>query len=196
MVKLKLEVTINMGNESKIKKYNLEDEVNQLSEMGYSYDEIIGTLKSNHPKISDLQNLSKMSLTRYFQGLRERDIEDKLEEGKDPVRDLTEEYRSYIRTLLHRGETLYDKSIKILESVEDSEDNDKKMRAVKGATESLNQLHKMLNSYKQFGEKRTQAIYNVNLKKEVHVKNLLMNFAKSLCPTCKAKLSDILDEDS
>ncbi len=37
-----------MGNVSKIKKYELEDEARQLKDMGLSYEDISKTLKDNH----------------------------------------------------------------------------------------------------------------------------------------------------
>ena len=183
-----------MVKEHKIIKYNLQDEVDQLQTMGMAYHEIASKIKENHPDIADLSNLSAMAIQRYLASSRETKIIEDVKQGKDPVTDFIGEYRQAMKDINEKTETLYNKSIKVLNDIELTNDDIMRLKAIKEVRDNIEQIRKNQVSLVQFGEKKTNTIYNVNLKKEIHVKNLLLNFVKGLCPKCKRNVSEILEE--
>jgi len=184
-----------MSKENKIIQYNLEDEVKQLREMNYSVHDIAKRISDNHPEIHSLKNLSGMSISRYIRNAEEKELQGEVTEGKDPVKDFTEMYRDEVDDIHEKTKELYEKSIIILKDIEEgSQDYNVKLKAIKEVRDNLNQMLKNQVSLKQYGERRANTIYNVNLKKEIHVKNLLLNFVNSLCPKCKAKISKLVEE--
>ena len=188
-----------MAKENKIIKYNLEDEAKQLRDYGYSYDKIAKTLAESHPKILDIQKLSPMSVMRFFETYEEMKVQEKVEEGENPVADLTEEFRTAVRDINQRTEKIYHRAIRLLDNLEtDNKDSALILKAIKEARDSLGEERKNMIALKQFGEKKAMAIQNVNLKKEIHVKNMLMTFSKDLnkelCPVCRAKMVNVLEK--
>ena len=188
-----------MTKENKISRYNLEDEAQQLRDMGNSYKVIADTLKRNHPKILDIQKLSPMAVMRYFDSLEEQKLQEELDVGKDPVKDLTEEFCNSVRDINQRSEAIYHRSIRLLDKLEkDGADSMVILKAIKEVRDSLAEERKNMVALKQYGEKRSLVINNVNLKKEIHVKNMLLSFSKDLnkelCPKCRAKLPKVLEK--
>jgi len=186
-----------MTKENKLIQYNLQDEAIDLRKRGSSYLEIAETLKKNHPKIDDIQKLSQMSVMRFLDGNKERELQEQVDLGGDPVKDLTEEFCTAVRDINDRSKTIYNYSMRFLDKLKkENKDNPLILKAIKGVSDSLAEERKNMIALKQFGEKRSMTIQNINLKKEIHVKNMLMSFSKDLnkelCPNCRAKMPAIL----
>jgi len=184
-----------MTKEHKIIKYNLQDEVNQLHTGGMAYQEIARTIKNNHPEIADLSNLSAMAIQRYLSNKNEKQVVEDIKQGKDPIADFTEEYRKAMRDINVKSEILYDESLKILNSVKESPDDMLKLKAIKEVRDNLDLLRKNQVSLIQFGDQKRNTINNVYLKKEIHIKNLLMLLVKDLCPNCKRVVASIVENE-
>ena len=182
-----------MTKEHKIIKYNLQDEVEQLHTAGMAYHEIAGTIKGNHPEIADLHNLSAMAIQRYLKDKDEKQIVEDVKQGKDPVKDFIEEYREAMKDIDRKSSSLYDRSVRLLDSIEQSDDDILKMKALKEVRDSLHLLKDNQVALVQYGERKVNTINNVYLKKEIHVKNLLMEFNKCLCGKCKKNVADMLE---
>jgi hypothetical protein len=180
-----------MPRESKIIKYNLEDEVKQLMKLGYTNQaEITRVLIKNHPEIEDLKNLSQMSVGRYIKSMKEDNIEQAVKEGRNPVGEFIDK----VESIYSMNQKLYDKCISILDEVEqNTDDNSTKFRAIKEARDTLTQMRKSQESLIQFGERESKNIQNVNLKKEYNVKIMLLDISKRLCPKCRNELVNILE---
>jgi len=183
-----------MGNVSKIKKYNLEEETKQLKEMGLSYESIAETLKENHPKITDLKALSNMSVMRYFDGEEENAIISGIDQGDSPVNNLVNEFQNEVRDIHKRSLKLCDRAETLLDEIEKSDDDLLKLKAIKEVRDSYDQLRKNYESLIKFGDNRIKAIQNVNLKKEIYVKNMLVGVTKNLCDSCRRKISKELEK--
>jgi len=183
-----------MANVSKIRKYGLEEEAQQLKEMGYSYQDIANTLKNNHPKIEDLKSLSNMSVMRYFDTETENTVVEIVETGGNPVSDLVLEFQNEIRDIHRKSERLAIRAEKILDKIEGGKDDALKLKALKETRDSYDQLRKNYESLLRFGDNRIKSIQNVNLKKEVHVKNMLVGLTKNLCDECRRKISEELEK--
>jgi len=183
-----------MGNKSKIKKYELEDEARQLKTMGLSYEDIASTLKENHSKIADLKSLSSMSVMRYFDGESEDGVLIDIDQGENPVSSLVCEFQDEIRSIHKRSNTLCDKAESLLDKVELSDDDFLTLKAIKEVRDSYDHLRKNYESLMRFGDNRIKAIQNVNLKKEVHVKNMLVGVTRHLCDGCRRKISEELEK--
>ena len=188
-----------MTKENKIVRYNLEDEAQQLRDLGNSYQSVADALAENHPKITDIQKLSPMAVMRYFDSLAERKLQGDLDVGKDPVKDLTDEFCTAVRDINQRSESIYNRSIRLLDDLEAGDaDSVVVLKAIKEARDSLAEERKNMVALKQYGEKKSITIQNVNLKKEIHVKNMLLDFSKDLnkelCPACRMKMPIILEK--
>lgn len=184
-----------MTKEHKIIKYNLQDEVEQLHTAGMAYHEIASTIKGNHPEIADLSNLSPMAIQRYLKNEQEEEVEKAVREGKDPVKDFVEEYREKMKEIDRKSNALYERTVKLLDSIDQSDDDIMKLKAIKEARDGLHLLKDNQVALIQYGEKKVNTINNVYLKKEIHVKNLLMEFNKCLCGKCKLKIAEMLEQE-
>ena len=183
-----------MGNVSKLKKYNLEEEAQQLKDMGYSYEKIAETLKDNHPQIGDIKALSSMSIMRYFDSEEENSITEVIETGGNPVSNLVTEFQEEIRDIHRKSERLANRAEAIFDEIEAGDDNLLKLKALKETRDSYDQLRKNYESLIKFGDNRIKSIQNVNLKKEIHVKNMLVGLTKNLCDECRRKISEELEK--
>jgi len=178
---------------NKIIKYNLQDETFQLRDMGYSNEEIAEKLKNNHPEITDLKKFSGMSVGRFFKSDECKKIEEQVKNGGDPISDFIKEYRDRINSVEQHTSDLYDECKKILDDAKKDGTILDKLKAVDMTLKSLEQSRKNMVSLVQYGERQTNNFYNVNLKKEYHIKNLLLNFSEKLCPKCRAKIPELLE---
>ena len=64
------------------------------------------------------------------------------------------------------------------------------MKALREARETIKQMRDNAIAVQQYGERHTTSIYNINLKKEIYIKNILLNFVQelsNLCPECRKK---------
>jgi len=177
---------------SKIIKYNLQDEAKQLKDMGYTNEEISRKLGDNHPEIKELKKLSGMSVGRFFKSDECKEIEEKLLKGENPVTDFITEYRDRIEKIENYTLDLYEECKTILADAKLDGTIIDKLKAVDMTLKSLEQSRKNMVSLVQYGERQTNNFYNVNLKKEYHIKNLLLNFSEKLCPKCRSKIPELL----
>jgi len=183
-----------MGRVSKIEKYNLSSRVDELLNQGVSYTDIVKILKKEHPEIIELRNLSPMSILRYKDIKMKRKLEDALEEGRDPVDELTKEFRAAIRKILKKTDEVYKESKAILEKAKETENINDQLRAIREVRDSLEQERKNWVALAQYGVRQATNFFNINIKKEQNVKILLLNFTKELCPECRAKVSKLVEE--
>jgi len=94
-----------------------------------------------------------------------------------------------------KSNALYERTVKLLDSIDQSDDDIMKLKAIKEARDGLHLLKDNQVALIQYGEKKVNTINNVYLKKEIHVKNLLMEFNKSLCGNCKRKIAEMLEQE-
>jgi len=179
-----------MGKQHKIIKYNLQDEAVQLKNMGYSNKDVAQKLSENHPEIEDIQNLSDVSVMRFYHNYKEGKIEDAVLAGGDPVGDFIDDYRKFMDDLQKKTDDIYNRAVKIADDVEatQSPDSIERIKSAELLIKSIDQLKKNAVAIVQFGDRRLPDIMNVNLKKEFHVRNMMMNCSRRLCPKCREEL--------
>ncbi len=181
-------------NVNKIEKYGLEDEVKQMKDMGYSYKDIAHSIKESHPKNGDLQKLSSMSIMRFLKTDEERQMSENLDMGMDPIKKLNQETRLQMKKIDERCEQIYDESLMILDEAKQKDDIDLKIRALKCVRDDLSNLMKNKESIMKTYDKQIKVAGNLNLKKEVHVKNMILGISNNLCPECKRNIQDVIEE--
>ena len=177
-----------MANTSKIIKYNLEDETLRLKEAGLSLDEIRNTLKNNHSDITDLQNLSMMSLSRFFDAHKTEEALEKLKNGDDPLEDLRSEFRDKMYDLHDETQDIYKIMKKSLKKIARSDDDYKVIKAAKDTINAIEQCRKNWTSLIQFGVNEFKPLEKAQEINIVEVHNLLINVSKDLCPECRRKI--------
>jgi hypothetical protein len=134
-----------------------------------------------------------MAIQRYLADNREKEVELEILEGKDPVKDFAEEYRQAMRDINIKSNALYERTIKLLDSISESDDDIMKLKAIKEARDGLHLLKDNQVAIVQYGDKKVTAMGNIFMKKEIHVKNYLMSYTQCLCPKCKLKIAEMLE---
>jgi len=178
-----------MTKTSKIEKFNLIDEFKQLYDLSYGNEEIARVLISNHPEIEGLQNLSGMSVGRFRKKYEESLMDSEIKLGKDPFDD----FSTVARDIYDKIEKLYDRSLDILDDVEQNGNDALRLKAVKEARDSLKEMLKARESMIQFADDKIDTARNLNMKKEYNVKIMILNLSKSLCPKCRKELAKVLE---
>mgnify|MGYP000212139370 CR=1 FL=1 len=187
-----------MPSKTKIEKYNLNEEVIALKKAGMSNEEIARTIRSRYNEIEELQNLSAMSIKRFFEKYFSKDYEEKIKdykfEGEDSVESIYKEFKRKMRSLYARIESrnlqikeLWDKAI-------EKKDIDTLYKLQKALNDNERELRQQMLALIQYSDERISPLVKMNEKKEIKINNLLLNFSSALCPVCKKRINNILSE--
>jgi len=183
-----------MGNHHKIDKYGLQEEYAQLRDMGYSYSKIAQCIKDNHPEISDLKNLSSMSIMRYNNNKEETEIKESIKQGKNPLAEANAHFIHAVSENIKELNETKDWVMDIKKRAIESENLDMEIKALKGYINTLDSHLKQLIALKQWGETQTNKADRVSQNQLVLVKNLMVGVTTNLCPTCRANVNKELEK--
>ena len=180
-------------NVNKIVKYGLQDLVKNLKSEGKSDSEIAKIISEQYgSKYPELKNISRMSIARFFEALARQEVQDKLDSGKtedDIIEEIYEEFRTKMRELIAKMEER-DKIIdELLEEAKQKRDSKKILEYLREQRQDIEQLRKNLVSLVQYAERQFKPIIQIDMHKEIKVKNLLLAFSKELCPECRRKVA-------
>lgn len=187
-----------MTKTNKIEKWNLEDEVVRLNEEeGKGYNAIAEAISEKYNDIPELREISHMSVARFLKGYDEKKMEKKMDETKDPTSAMEKEF-----------------SIKMRESILDAEEArqtiDNYMRKLKNEDLSPSDVSKIISSWqkindqyrknlvslREFADNRIiRPTQNIIYKKEINIRNLLLDISRNLCKDCRNKIKEKLMEE-
>jgi hypothetical protein len=186
-----------MAKDCKVSKWKLDNEVLQLNQEGMSNVAIAHHINKEYSDIEDLRNISHMSIGRFLQSNRESETLNKLDMVKDPGKFIEEEFNSKIRQNIQDAEqmnnlvnefTIKLKSGKEISSVELN-------RIVNSWKKTNDQIRMNLVSLRQFADSNIiKPTQNIIYKKEINIKNLLLGVSRGLCPVCKKRIEEELEE--
>ena len=178
-------------------KWNLEEEVKTLHEQGWTNQKIANHLSEKYPDIDELRDISHMSINRFLSTEHQSDIEKKLEIVKDPVKFIHEEFNAKIRDNLQDAQQMNNIVNEISLKLQDKDNI------------SLSELNRLINAWKKTNEQvrvnlvalrqyseggMIKPIQNIIFKKELNIRNLVLDVSRDLCPMCRKKVEKHLEE--
>lgn len=180
-------------NINKIVKYGLEDFVKMLKADGKSDSEIARAISENYGhQYPELKNISRMCISRYFEALTRKEVEEKVEAGKtedDIVEEIYNEFRAKMRELIQKMEERDKILDELIEEARNERDAQKIIEYLREQRQNIDQLRKNLVSLIQYAEHQFKPVIQIDMHKEVKVKNLLLSFSKELCHECRRRVA-------
>jgi len=186
-----------MSKQCKIKKWGLEEEVQSLLDEGKSNYAIAKHISEKYVDIPELAKVNKMTIGRYVNKLDEEEIEDKLEVIKDPTGLITQEFNTRMRKNIIDAEEMNNLVMSYKNKLESDDLTTRDLKDMLKAWQTANdQMRKNLVSIREYTDhhiiKPTQ---NIIYKKEINIKNTLLDFARELCPECRKKVFSMLEDE-
>jgi len=189
-----------LSGQSKIVKWRLEDEVIELDVDGKSDGAIAKMISNKYPDIDELRDISAMSVNRFLVKNREHDVKLRLDEMRDPAQYIHDEFNSKIRENIQDAEKMNNLVNEItLKLQEDKSDISivELNRIINAWKKTNDQIRINLVALRQFAD--TQIIkptQNIIYKKEISVRNLVLDVSRVLCTKCKKEVSTLLEDYS
>ncbi len=180
-------------NVNKIVKYGLQDLVKSLKNEGKSDTEIARIISLQYgDKYPELKNLSRMSIARFFEALARDEVQEKLNAGKtedEIIEEIYNEFRQKMRAIIQKMEER-DKIIdELLEEAKRKGETKEILEYLREQRQNIEQLRKNLVSLVQYAERQFKPVIQIDMHKEIKVKNLLLSFSKELCSECRKKVA-------
>jgi len=184
-----------MANINKIKKYRLESEVLALRRAGHNYDEIKDILIKNHPDLTEIQNLSVMSLSRFFSQYKTETALEKKEHGEDPTLELRAIFRDKMYELDEQTAEIYRMMRRALKKVVKEQDDYKTIKAAKDTLSSIEQIRRNWSTFIQWSINEYKPIEEASEITKQEIMDLLIEISRELCPECRAKVVEIITRE-
>lgn len=180
-------------NVNKIVKYGLQDLVKELKGEGKSDAEIARIISEQYgDRYPELKNISRMSIARFFEALAREEVQEQLDSGKtesEIVEEIYAEFRKKMRELIQKMEER-DKIIdELLEEARQRGEVKDILEYLREQRQNIEQLRKNLVSLVQYAERQFKPVIQIDMRKEIKIKNLLLSFSKELCPECRKRIS-------
>jgi len=187
-----------MANVNKIVKYGLEEEVLALRNRNppLSYREIVDYIKATHPDIPELQNLSIMSVKRFLESQERQKVADAIDRGEDVTSKLYKEFREKMQDLVLQIEQLQRITEPLIEEALENKDVRTLLRLLKEQRENIEQIRKNMVSIMNYQENKFKPIMQVQEMRVVNIRNILLDFSKHLCPHCRKKVIELIEEEA
>jgi len=176
-----------MTKENKIVKHELESEVNDLLDNGYSVYKISDLIKNKYSDKKDLRNISPMSIQRYKDTRSKRELIDIESEGRDPTdiitkqfMNATEEFLDEVKFLTKESKLLYKEAKKEGTLID-------RAKILKELRDNINQKQKIWESKMNYGTRQMRNLGDINQKKVQNLNVIMIDIANDLCPDCRMK---------
>jgi len=180
-----------MSKINKIIDYHLEDEVRKLRAKGYTYKTIAS--KINEKLENKGQKVSFMSIKRYLDNQAIQEVADEIQEGNEPGREIYKEFKIRMDKLMKDMEERAKDIDLLIEEAKQTKNIHLIAKLISLDKDYFEQARRNIISLVQYSEDRFRPIINYSEKKEVVIRNQLLDFTDLLCPVCKQKvLSKIL----
>jgi hypothetical protein len=193
-----------MTKVSILEELELQEEAYKLRyEDGYGWQEGAKVINTRHPEIVEKYGkpLSHMGFKRGVVAYEKSLIEQKMEQGIDPIEDMSKEFREAIRKNNNKINKLVETADEILQDALRDGTVTEKTRALKEVRDSLAQEVKNWVALQQYGIRQATNIGSINLKKEENIKTLIINWTdqiidikEHLCEECKKRVDELLND--
>jgi len=182
--------------QNKIIKWNLEDEVIRLDGEGKSNQAIAEHIQKKYADIPELSEISAMSINRFLQSNDENRIQIQLDRTKDPSSTIQKEFNIKMRESIQDAENARLTINKYMERLKNEDLTTKEVNNIISSWQKINdQYRKNLVSLREFTENRIiRPTQNIIYKKEINIKNLLLDVSRDLCPVCRKRVKEKLEK--
>jgi len=187
-----------MTKKNKIIKWNLEDEVIRLDSEGKSTHAIAEAISTKYTDIPELNEISPMSIHRFLKKKDEDRLEIKLDESKDPTELMEKEFNIKMRESILDSENARRTIESYMSKLKNEDLKSTDVQKIISSWQKVNdQYRKNLVSLREFADNRIiKPTQNIIYKKEINIKNLLLDISRDLCKECRNKIKEKLKEDS
>lgn len=187
-----------MSKKGKIEKWNLEDEVVRLhDEEGKGYQSIAESISTKYNDIPELKEISHMSVARFLERYDEHKMEEKIEKTKDPVSVMEREFNLKMRESIIDAEEARQTIDDYMKKLRNEDLSTSDLQKIISSWQKINdQYRKNLVSLREFTDNRIiKPTQNIIYKKEINIKNLLLEISRDLCKECRDKIKKKLEEE-
>jgi len=180
---------------SKIEKWNLEEEVDRMLAEGKTAYAVAKHISEKYADIPELAKVNKMTISRHIKKKDEDRIENKLQEKKDPMGVVEQEFNTKMRQNILDAESMNQLVMSYKNKLDADDLTTKDLATMLKAWQTANdQMRKNLVSLREYTDNHIiKPTQNIIYKKEINVKNMLVDYARELCPECRKKISKIID---
>jgi len=187
-----------MTREGKIEKWNLEDEVIRLNEEeGKGYHSIAEAISTKYSDIPELREISHMSVARFLQRYDEKKMEKRMDQTKDPTSAMEAEFNLKMREAILDSEEARQTIDSYMKKLKDEDLSSSDLNKIISSWQKINdQYRKNLVSLREFADNRIiRPTQNIIYKKEINIRNLLLEISRDLCVECRNKIRKKLEEE-
>ena len=145
----------------------------------------------------ELKNISRMSIARYFEAKARAKIQEKIEDkGEEAVvKEIYEEFRKKMRALISKMEERDKLLDELIDEAKANKDYESLIEYIREQRNDIEMIRRSLVSLIQYAEKEFKPIIQIDVKKEINVRNMLLSFSNILCPECRAKVAKQIQEE-
>ena len=176
---------------TKIEEVGAEKEVLKLRESGLSYKKIAEYLRNNYPA---LHNVSFMAVKRFLEKAKTSSSLEKISQGIDPSHEIYEKFIKEMTKLAKRLDKYQSKYEKLLDEAFENRDLEAIKILGKRLKEDNDQIRKSLTSLIQWVNIEIEPVHKAKTINITQVNNLLLSFTSELCPKCRAKVRQKMEE--
>jgi hypothetical protein len=183
---------------NKIIKWNLEDEVLYLSEeKNMGYNAIAEKISEKYGDIPELREISHMSIARYLRDRDEKNMESKINQTKDPMAAMEREFNIKMRESILDAEKARQLIDTYLTKLKNEDLSASDANKIISSWQKINdQYRKNLVSLREFADNKIiRPTQNIIYKKEINIKNTLLDISRDLCVDCRRKIKEKLQEE-
>jgi len=186
-----------MTKKNKITRWDLEDEVLYLKNTEKKSDHAIAEHISNkYADIPELHEISAMSVNRFLNSHNESMVEKELDKVKDPTKFIQQQFNIKMRESIQDTESARQTIQKYMDELRSGDLKAGEVSKLISSWQKINdQYRKNLVSLREFTDNRIiRPTQNIIYKKEINIKNLLLDISRDLCPACRKRIQEKLED--
>jgi len=185
-----------MTKKNKVVKWNLEDEVIRLNKEGKSTNAIATAISDKYGDIPELDDISAMSIHRFLKSYDEKELQEKMDITKDPQTTMEREFNIKMRESILDSEKARQTIESYMAKLKNEDLTSSDVQKIISSWQKVNdQYRKNLVSLREFADNRIiKPTQNLIYKKEINIKNLLLDVSRDLCKECRDKVKKRIKE--
>jgi len=187
-----------MTKKGKVEKWNLEDEVIRLrDDEGKGTQAIAKAISEKYSDVPELRSISHMSVVRFLERYDETKMEKRMDETKNPTKAMEIEFNLKMREAILDTENARQTIDSYMNKLKTEDLCSSDVQKIINSWQKVNdQYRKNLVSLREFADNRIiRPTQNIIYKKEINIRNLLLDLSRDLCTNCRNKIKEKLEEE-
>ena len=160
--------------------------------MGLSRQDIATEIQTNNTDVVELRGISAMSIQRYLTQHKKDLMRQRLEKGEAVDDTIRKEFRERMYDLDDEIHELLCKAKMLLKNVEKSENANLQLKAIREASNIIEQTRKNWTSLIQFGISEFRVEKEVQHQQIIKIDKMIIDMSKELCPVCRSKVINLV----